>query len=96
MNEVELKICKGGDLGTNSYVITCGGRAIVIDPADFTQITDALRDKKLDFIVITHEHFDHVLALNELKSSYDAKVIAQRKASENIANPSKIYRDLAI
>ena len=89
MNEVELKICKGGDLGTNSYVIMSGERAIVIDPADFTQITDALRGKRLDFIVITHEHFDHVLALNELKSHYGAKVIAQRKASENIANPSK-------
>ena len=89
MNEVELKICKGGDLGANSYVIISGERAIVIDPADFTQITDALRGKKLDFIVITHEHFDHILALNELKSRYGAKVIAQRKASENIANPSK-------
>ncbi len=89
MNEVELKICKGGDLGANSYVIISGERAIVIDPADFTQITDALRGKKLDFIVITHEHFDHILALNELKSRYGAKVIAQRKASKNIANPSK-------
>ena len=35
MSEISLKICKGGDLGVNSYVLISKDSAIVIDPGDF-------------------------------------------------------------
>lgn len=89
MSEISLKICKGGDLGVNSYILMSKDSAIVIDPGDFKQIAEALQGKRLEYIIITHEHFDHIFALNELRDHFGAKVIAQRTASQNITTSSK-------
>ena len=89
MSEISLKICKGGYLGVNSYVLMSKDSAIVIDPGDFKQIAEALQGKRLEYIIITHEHFDHIFALNELRDHFGAKVIAQRTASQNITTSSK-------
>ena len=89
MSEISLKICKGGDLGVNSYILMSKDSAIVIDPGDFKQIAKVLQGKRLEYIIITHEHFDHIFALNELRDLFGAKVIAQRMASQNITTSSK-------
>ena len=52
---------------TNTYILTEGENAVVIDPGyDPDAILDALEGKNLKAILLTHGHFDHVGAVKEL------------------------------
>ena len=53
--------------------------AAIVDPADDAQkIIENIRDLnlKLKYVMLTHAHKDHTIALNELLKNYDIKVIA--------------------
>ena len=50
-----------GPLATNCYIVSDGIRTIVIDPAeDAEALRVSLAGKKVDGIINTHGHFDHV------------------------------------
>lgn len=78
---------------TNMYFITdlSGIRSILVDPSDAEKAADYLRehDLHLDYILLTHEHYDHICALNEIRSRYSAPVIASKSCSSAIQNPGK-------
>lgn len=77
-----------GYLKTNCYVVYDGsGNAAVIDPgADADRILDFLREKSLDlkYIFLTHGHFDHIMAVPELKNSTGAKVVIAEGDAESL------------
>ena len=52
-------------------------RSCVIDPSEAMPIIEYLEKNniKLDFILNTHHHYDHVGGNKELKEKYDAKVV---------------------
>lgn len=63
-----------GALQVNCYVLGCEqtGQAVIIDPGDdASAIQDALRrhNLRLDRILATHAHFDHLLACRELQAT---------------------------
>lgn len=66
---------------------------LLVDPADNDPagLISYLELKKLspDFIILTHEHFDHISGVNNLKSTYACKVIATNICSLSIQNPKK-------
>ncbi|HCM33522.1 MBL fold metallo-hydrolase [Chryseobacterium sp.] len=79
-----------------TYIITNpeNNLAIVIDPG--TENDDRLLDyfeKNAvipKFIFLTHEHFDHILGVNYLRSQFpEIEVIASDKTSERLPNPKK-------
>ena len=57
-------------------------KIIVIDPGDAGQVIDYLKDKKLDYILLTHKHMDHVGGVKELKNKYGAKVYGPLETKE--------------
>jgi hydroxyacylglutathione hydrolase len=62
-----------GQLQTNCYLITDNGQCLIIDPGDDAEyITNKIRDLEVKpiGIVATHGHFDHIIAVNELKLAY--------------------------
>jgi glyoxylase-like metal-dependent hydrolase (beta-lactamase superfamily II) len=66
-----------GPYGTNSYILTCprtGDSVLVDTPAEASQILKALKDTHPRYILITHNHMDHIGALSELKSRFSAPV----------------------
>jgi glyoxylase-like metal-dependent hydrolase (beta-lactamase superfamily II) len=77
---------KVGRLNTNCYILeTSKKNAIVIDPGDSAdEIVNFLLDHglKLRVIALTHAHFDHVLAINDLKARIGAEVYATRMAED--------------
>ena len=73
---MDLKIIKVGPLEENCYIIS-NGKTIVIDPGDeVNKIISYLKDNNLDLdsILITHHHFDHVGALEDLLNYKKVKV----------------------
>lgn len=71
---MEVNIVKVGYLETNCYILkkdTC----IIIDPGDESdKIKKEIGNYKVSAILITHNHFDHIGCLEELKSFYNCKV----------------------
>lgn len=54
-----------GPLDTNCYIISIGNNCLVIDPGDeYEKIKNAIGNKKILGVIITHYHFDHIGALN--------------------------------
>ena len=49
----------------------------VVDPSEFKTVDEEINKnyKKLDFILNTHHHFDHVGGNLQLKTKYNAKVV---------------------
>lgn len=57
-----------GMLQENCYIVTIGDNSFIIDPGDeVDRIIDACKDKNIKEILITHHHFDHIGALEELE-----------------------------
>jgi hydroxyacylglutathione hydrolase len=68
-----------GPLKTNSYLVHAVGmtRALLIDPgADATSIVRGAAGLEVCAILLTHAHFDHVMALPELADLLSAPVYA--------------------
>ncbi len=86
---MKITTCNKNDIGINSYVLQHNNHAIVIDPNNYKEILKALGNDKLDYILLTHEHFDHIMAVDELRLKYDAQLISQKFTSENIQSSSK-------
>lgn len=70
-----IKILKLGSLKTNCYLLKKDNKILIIDPADeANEIIKEIDKNQLVGILITHNHFDHVGALNDLKSYYDVDI----------------------
>lgn len=72
---IEIKMLTLGKLATNCFIIidTDRNEGIIIDPADEAdQIMAAVGDVTIREILITHAHFDHVLAAGKIKATTGA------------------------
>ncbi len=58
-----------GPISTNSYIVHDSNQALLIDPAEFQPIWAMLQKEHLEIssILLTHGHFDHMLAVPELR-----------------------------
>lgn len=66
---MKIECIKVGDFQTNCYILNKNGKKIIIDPgAEFLKI-DQYINNDLVAILITHNHFDHVGALESLKEN---------------------------
>ena len=79
-----------GELGTNCYIASKEGTAVVIDPADDADtISDYLveNDLKAVAILLTHGHFDHILACDGLKKMTGATVYVHEAEKGLLESP---------
>ncbi|MCR5792715.1 MAG: MBL fold metallo-hydrolase [Lachnospiraceae bacterium] len=80
-----------GNMGTNCFIVSdeATSEAVVIDPGDQAYVIKDYLDGnglKLQAILLTHGHFDHIMAVGELVSAYGVKVYAGAKEKELLAN----------
>ncbi len=62
---------------TNCYFLINASSCVIIDPAfDAEFLCNKLKEKnlKLEMILLTHAHFDHIMALDELRDATSAPV----------------------
>src|SRR4030042_1973179 len=60
-----------GPWGTNAYIVVCQatGESLLVDaPGEADKVLKELAGTKPKYIVLTHNHIDHIGALEELKS----------------------------
>ncbi len=73
---MKIECVKTGYLKENCYVISIKDYALVIDPGDdFIKIKNLINDKKVLAVLITHYHFDHVGALDDVINLYKVPII---------------------
>ena len=64
-----------GDYQENCYILSIDNKCLVIDPGDEKdKIINAIGNNEVLGILITHHHFDHVGALEEIKNKYNVDV----------------------
>ena len=85
---MKVKMMQVGPIGTNCYILEDEGekRAAVIDPGDEAgRILSVLRemDSQVDYILLTHGHYDHTTAVPELHEALPDAKIYIHKADAN-------------
>ncbi len=67
------------------------GETAIIDAGESTPIIAALKSKELglNYILITHHHYDHIDGALPLKQHYNAKILAPKKDKHRIPNIDK-------
>lgn len=89
---MQIKNLFPGSLGSNCYVISDSSHAAVIDPsASISGILGYLKENRLalDYIILTHGHFDHMLSLDGLKEATGATAYIHRDDAENLSDGEK-------
>ena len=68
---------QSGRISTNSYLVSKGNKAIVIDPApEPTDLLEKLKTAKfkVEAILLTHGHFDHFLGMFDIWKEIDENI----------------------
>ncbi|MBE6765814.1 MAG: MBL fold metallo-hydrolase [Clostridia bacterium] len=84
-----------GGLFTNCYLVTDekSGISAVVDPgaysAQLRQAISALGEGKLEYILLTHAHFDHILGAKEIKETTGAKIAVHKNDEDMLTSGDK-------
>lgn len=83
-----------GQMQTNCYLVWNDNTkaAIIIDPADNgSYIKNKLDSQGVqpEAVLLTHSHFDHILAADELRKTYQIPIIVQKEENELLLDPQK-------
>lgn len=73
----------------NTYIIEDNKHAIIIDACS-EEVAEELKRRKLspDYLLLTHEHCDHLWGVNAIRSMFpNIRVIAQKSCSAAIGDP---------
>lgn len=73
--------------GVNSYVIEENQHCVLIDPVLSDELIKEIVGLKIDFAILTHEHYDHISGVNDLKQRFGTTVICGEKAAERLKDP---------
>lgn len=92
MTKYKLESLTLGMVQTNCYIISNidTKEALVIDPADNAQLLIKIlqeNDLVCKAILLTHGHFDHIMAAKELAMATSAKVYAHEAEADLLAEP---------
>lgn len=87
---VQIDRIELGPFGTNAYILTCRktGDGVVVDaPGEADKILEGLKGTNPKYILMTHDHLDHVGALSELKLALNIPVAAHTADTRNLPVP---------
>lgn len=89
---MEIENLYPGSWGSNCYLLTVGSHAALVDPsANASTLMAAVAQKGavLDFILLTHGHFDHIVSMDELRQHTDAPVMIHEGDAEMPGDATK-------
>ena len=85
---MEIKILNDFNMDENTYFLIEKDKAIVIDPGSTLEKTEEFsKGIQIEYIFLTHCHYDHLKCVNELREKYKAKLCCTKECAENLKNP---------
>lgn len=89
----ELYVSSFAPIDSRMYTLLHKDSALVIDPCVDGEMLDLLKKRHVRKITIipTHEHYDHISGINQLRECFECNVIANRACAENMGNPIKNF-----
>lgn len=91
--DIRIEQLQLGPWGTNAYIVVCQETddSLVVDaPADADKIIHSLQATNPHYILLTHDHFDHTGALDELRSRLKVPLAAHEADSRRLNSPPEI------
>jgi glyoxylase-like metal-dependent hydrolase (beta-lactamase superfamily II) len=86
-NNIQIDRLELGPFGTNSYILICQktNESVLVDaPGEAGIVLERFKDTPPKYILMTHNHFDHVGALNELKAALNISIAAHLADRDNL------------
>ena len=74
---------------SNMYILIRNSVAYIVDPHISREADDLLQQEEVNkvWIILTHEHYDHISGVNHLKERYECVVVGSVGAQKNVPNP---------
>jgi len=91
---MEVKTIKSDLLDENCFLVVDknSGKGVVIDPgARAEKILNEVVGVKVEYLFLTHNHFDHIRSAREIKKATGAKIIIGAKDAEGVNDLEKNY-----
>ncbi|MFC1934368.1 MBL fold metallo-hydrolase [Chloroflexota bacterium] len=96
-DNIQIERLELGPFGTNAYIVICPKTrdSVLIDtPAEASIIMDRLRGTNPKYILLTHNHMDHLEAFSELRSRLKVPVAAHALDAWNLpSQPEMLLND---
>lgn len=88
-----IEVIPVGEIGTNCCIVKNkkSNEGFLIDPGAWAEeIIGRIEDEGvlLNAILLTHGHFDHIMAVNKIREKYRAEVYAGEKEAKLLSEPS--------
>ena len=99
---MKIKVLPLGPLETNCYILEHEDEVLIIDPSgDADEIISAVEEgQRVKAILLTHAHFDHIGALDEVAAHFGVDVWIGREEQDWLGDASKNgsgkYRDMGL
>ena len=82
---MNIDVIKVGRLRCNCYILDIDNNVLIIDPGDeFNKIDKVIDGRNVIGIIITHHHFDHVGAVDDILKKYKTVVYDRNNLKEGI------------
>jgi len=90
---IQIEGLELGPFGTNTYIVTCRETrdSVLIDaPAEANVIIDKLKNTTPKYILLTHNHMDHIGALAQLRAELKVALAAHASDTGNLTSAPEI------
>ncbi len=89
---MKIETYTGGIFDTNAYLVTLpGGRMLIDAPQGVADWVDLL-EAKIDLLLLTHAHIDHVMDAAELKRRHQCPIYGHADSSPILEDPGMLKR----
>ncbi len=92
-NAIWLERLELGPFGTNAYIVGCPAtqESVLVDaPAEPKVIIDRLGNSTLKYILLTHNHIDHIGALDQLRAELEVPLAAHSADAGGLRPPAEV------
>jgi len=92
-NAIRVEKLELGPFGTNAYIVThrrTQDSALIDAPAEANIIKDKLKNTTPQYILLTHNHMDHIGALAQLRAELKVPLAAHAFDARKLTSPPEI------